>query len=363
MIVDDGPLTWARPGISTAAAPTRCASSSLVIRAISVGSDRRQDTRDGEEDASSPAGVALPRRSALALAAVSLTTIGTPVAPARAIGFTKELKKKDVSDDDYNVSEPFDFRGAPHDGVQYVDLKRGDGAKMEAGKTAVIHYTCRYRGLTAVSSREARTLGGNRTIAEPLEFKFGTLPSEYNKPLVRKTVVGIGAEVRIDPELRELYVVNTVFDGPADKAGIKPNDAIVSINGTGDLANVPISEIGALLIGDVGTDVELQVKKGGERAGGTVEKLTLTRESTAVVPKKRVVEVEGGGGLFVGGSGPKPPPVVYVPQALAGMRVGGRRNIIVSPDVGYADEGEGEIPPGATFKLEVELLDVRSATA
>ena len=30
-------------------------------------------------------------------------------------------------------------------------------------------------------------------------------------------------------------------------------------------------------------------------------------------------------------------------------------------DVGYADVGEGEIPPGATFKLEVELLAVRSA--
>jgi FKBP-type peptidyl-prolyl cis-trans isomerase len=53
--------------------------------------------------------------------------------------------------------------------------------------------------------------------------------------------------------------------------------------------------------------------------------------------------------------------VVYVPEALRGMRVGGRRNIVVPADVGYADVGEGEIPPGATFKLEVELLEVRSA--
>ena len=357
----------ARPGVAAASAPTRRVSS-VVTRAIADGPDRRREDNNSNNNNNhrrddEDAGVALPRRTALALAAVGLTTVGAPVAPARAIGFTKELKKKDVSDDDYLVSEPFDFRGSPHEGVRYYDLARGDGAKMEAGKTAVIHYTCRYRGLTAVSSREARTLGGNRTIAEPLEFKFGKLPSEYNKPLVRKTVVGIGAEVRVDPELRELYVVNTVFDGPADKAGIKPNDAIVSINGTGDLANVPISDIGALLVGDAGTDVELEVKRGGERAGGDVEKVTLTREATAVVPKKRVVEVEGGGGLFVGGSGPKPPPVVYVPQALAGMRVGGRRNIIVPADVGYADEGESEIPPGATFKLEVELLDIRNATA
>lgn len=144
---------------------------------------------------------------------------------------------------------------------------------------------------------------------------------------------------------------------------LQANDSIVSIDGTGDLANLAIADIGALLIGDAGTDLTLEVKKGGSRAGAAVEKVTLTREATAVVPKKRAVEVEGGGGLFTGASGPKPPPVVYVPEALEGMRVGGRRNIIVPADVGYADEGESEIPPGATFKLEVELLDVRQGTA
>ena len=88
----------------------------------------------------------------------------------------------------------------------------------------------------------------------------------------------------------------------------------------------------------------LEVKKRG--GDGTPQKITLTRTATAVVPKKRVVEVEGGGGLFTGASGPKPPPVVYVPEALAGMRVGGRRNIVVPADVGYEDVGEGGDPAG-----------------
>ena len=298
------------------------------------------------------------RATLVGLASVAATLaleLNTPL--ASAIGFTKELKKKDVSEDDYLQSQAFDFRGAPHDGVKFYDLQKGQGDVLEAGKTAVVHYTCRYRGLTAVSSREARTLGGNRTVAEPLEFKFGKLPSEYAKPLIRKTVVGIGAEVRIDPELRELYVVNTVFDGPAAKAGVKAQDTIVSIDGVGDLLNVPIAEIGSLLQGDAGTDVILEVRKKGTDA--PPEKITLTREATAVVPKKRVADVEGGGGLFTGEGAPKPPPLVYVPEALKGMKVGGRRNIVVPADVGYADVGEGEIPPGATFKLEVELLELR----
>jgi peptidylprolyl isomerase len=266
-----------------------------------------------------------------------------------------------VGEEDYLETPGFDFRGAPHAGVKYFDLQKGQGDALEAGKTAVLHYTCRYRGLTAVSSREARTLGGNRTIAEPLELKFGKLPGDYAKPLVRKTVVGIGAELRIDPELRELYVVNTVFGGPADRAGIKPQDAIVSIEGVGDLVNVPIAEIGALLAGDAGTDVNLEVRRKADGPGAAPAKQTLTREATAVVPKKRAMDVEGGGGLFTGEGAPKPPPGGYVPEALRGMRVGGRRNIVVPADRGYADVGEGEIPPGATFKLEVELLEVRSA--
>ena len=85
---------------------------------------------------------------------------------------------------------------APHDGIQFIDSIQGRGSFLEAGDTAVVHFTCRYRGLAAVSSREARTLGGNRTIAEPLEFKYGRLPAEFNKPLVRKSIIGIGAEVK-----------------------------------------------------------------------------------------------------------------------------------------------------------------------
>ena len=63
--------------------------------------------------------------------------------------------------------------------------------------------------------------------------------------------------------------------------------------------------------------------------------------------------------MFTGGSGPKPPPLIYVPEALKGMKVGGRRTLIVPSDVGFEDVGEGEIPPGATFELIVELLDVQ----
>ena len=128
---------------------------------------------------------------------------------AEAIGFQKELKPKRTNINDLNIqsSEPFEFRGREHAGVEFGDQKVGDGKVLVDGALATIHFDVKLRGLTVVSTRTARTLGGNRTVSEPLQFSFGKLPTEYLKPLKRKTVNGIGAEVRIDPELGELYVV------------------------------------------------------------------------------------------------------------------------------------------------------------
>ncbi|KAL3505511.1 hypothetical protein ACH5RR_035352 [Cinchona calisaya] len=67
--------------------------------------------------------------------------------------------------------------------------------------------------------------------------------------------------------------------------------------------------------------------------------------------------VDNPNGLFSAQAAPKPPKAMYT--ITEGMKVGGKRTVIVPPEAGYGPKGMNEIPPEATFDLNIELLEVK----
>src|SRR5580765_45798 len=47
-------------------------------------------------------------------------------------------------------------------------------------------------------------------------------------------------------------------------------------------------------------------------------------------------------------------------EGVAGMKVGGKRTLLIPPDLGYGSRGAGGvIPPGATLLFEVQLVELK----
>ncbi len=95
---------------------------------------------------------------------------------------------------------------------------------------------------------------------------------EQNEEGLSGTYVGIG--VQLEAERDEVVVVTPIEDSPADRAGIRPGDVLVAVNGE-SVRGKDISEIVERVKGPEGTAVRLTVLRGEEERKFDLERAEI----------------------------------------------------------------------------------------
>ena len=89
------------------------------------------------------------------------------------------------------------------------------------------------------------------------------LPPEEFTQLTSETsgeVSGIGVRIAIHPRTNELYIIDSIKNSPALKAGVKAGDRLVRINGK-PTALMSIEDASKEIQGELGTSVNLQISR------------------------------------------------------------------------------------------------------
>jgi peptidylprolyl isomerase len=224
-------------------------------------------------------------------------------------------------------------------GIQYYDIEIGDDDLLETGDRISAHFAAWIQdGDFLTDSREQGspaiyTLGANQVFLNDWDeavigMGIGGIRQVLIPPEAAGQSASPGQALIIELEvLRKLETFSPVEVDEADytttDSGLKYYDIVV---GDGDLAEagftVNVNYTGWLI------DSESQFDSTFDRG--------------------EPVEFPFGVGVVIPGWD----------EGIDGMHVGGRRQLIIPPELGFGEAGSGRVPPNSTLLFEIELLGV-----
>lgn len=229
-------------------------------------------------------------------------------------------------------------------GLQYVELEEGSGEQPQPGQVVEVHYRGSVEG-------DSTVFDDSYERGVPLYFPVGS------DRIIPGWDEGIQM-MRVGGKARLIMPPDLAF-GDQGYAGVIPPNATlifeVELLGVQEGAPEAPTDVPASDLQDMGEGIAY-----ADLVDGEGEPLSMGDQATvhytgwlqeggkfdSSLDNGRPFTFVVGGNVIEGWS-----------KGVVGMKVGGKRHLVIPPDLGYGEEGAGPIPPNSTLIFEVELLD------
>ena len=232
-------------------------------------------------------------------------------------------------------------------GLQYYDIVEGEGEIPVAGQDVVIEYAAWLQDGEAY-------IASSDTVGEPLTFTLGSDQGVFPGWNEGVSTMKPGGK-------RYLVIPPDLALGEEGGGRIPPNSTLIM--------EVELLEVKPLLLPTEVSEADFTTTDSGLKYydivvgdGATAEEgsaVTVNYTGWLTDNIKFDSSLDSGSPFpFTLGTGAV---ITGWDEGIVGMKVGGKRQLVIPSDLAYGEVGSGAIPPGATLVFDVELLDVQPA--
>jgi peptidylprolyl isomerase len=220
-------------------------------------------------------------------------------------------------------------------GVRYVDIEEGEGPEVKGGDTIRVHYT-------GWQARGGEVFDTSHKRGQPFTFPVGAgkVVKGWDEGVVGMKVGG----------KRKLFIPAAMGYGASGAGKIPPYADL--------MFEIELVEIVPEIPRRPTRTEDLKVGAGAEAKEGATVSVHYTGwltnggkkfdSSYDHAPASPFQFKLGAGNVIRGWD-----------EGVVGMKVGGKRRLLIPSESAYGAAGKGDIPPNADLTFEVELLDVR----
>lgn len=231
-------------------------------------------------------------------------------------------------------------------GVKYADLKAGAGDALKAGQVASLHYTAWYGdGTKFDSSIDSGTplkiqVGAGQFVPGSDDALVGMMPGGTRQVQVPTEVAfkDIAKDGQMPPGdyfIMELQLLEILPGAPEAPTKVADADYVTTASGL----KYYDFQVGTGETPQTGQQVSVHYT--GWLTDGTMFDSSIPRGEP-------IVFALGTGSVIPGWD-----------EGVSTMKVGGKRQLVIPPALGYGENGTGPIPANATLIFEVELVSVK----